>query len=187
MKSFITPTYTFTPGGPGLGTILLSGIDGFDFKRLVAIINATQNVIIYNCVDPAAGETSISGQLLTLTADTSTMSSGDQLQIVYDIDDAITNNELIQALQALRTTVQSLQRSIGQTYPDTAGRLRVAIDAITASLTLATITTVGTVTTVSTVSTVTNQSQIGTIAANEQVPALMRMAADSSRRNIIVT
>jgi hypothetical protein len=62
--------------------------------------------------------------------------------------------------------------------------MRVAIDAISASLTLATVTTVGTVTTVSTL---TNQTQIGGLAATEQIPSLMRLGADSLRRNISVT
>jgi len=47
--------------------------------------------------------------------------------------------------------------------PDTAGRLRVVVDAITGALTLATVTTVGTVTTVTTL---TNQAQVGGLLAN---------------------
>jgi hypothetical protein len=62
--------------------------------------------------------------------------------------------------------------------PDTAARMRVALDSITAALTLATVTTVGTV---------TNQTQIGGLAATEQIPSLMRLGADSMRRNILVT
>jgi hypothetical protein len=46
---------------------------------------------------------------------------------------------------------------------------------------LATITTVGTVTTL------TNQTQIGGLPAFEQIPALMRLGADSLRRNVSVT
>lgn len=92
--------------------------------------------------------------------------------------------ELIEALEAQRMALQALTRTIGQAMPDVAGRLRVAIDAISASLTLATITTVGTVTTVSTV---TNQSQMGTIAANDQIPSLMKMSAGILRNNISVT
>lgn len=95
--------------------------------------------------------------------------------------------ELVEALEAQRMALQALTRTIGQSMPDVAGRLRVAIDAISASLTLATITTVGTVTTVTTVSTLTNQTQIGGLAATEQIPSLMRLGADSLRRNITVT
>lgn len=99
----------------------------------------------------------------------------------------ITAGELIEALEAMRMAVQSLARSVGQSMPDVAGRLRVVVDAISASLTLATITTVGTVTTVTTVSTMTNQTQVGGNPAFEQIPALMRLGADSLRRNVSVS
>lgn len=92
--------------------------------------------------------------------------------------------ELIDAIEAMRMSVQAMTRTIGQMQPDTASRMRVAIDAISASLTLATITTVSTVTTCSTL---TNQTQIGGLAATEQIPSLMRLGADSMRRNISVT
>jgi hypothetical protein len=92
--------------------------------------------------------------------------------------------EAIEAIEAMRYALQALTRTVGQMQPDTASRMRVAIDAISASLTLATITTVGTVTTVSTL---TNQTQIGGFAATEQIPSLMRLGADSLRRNISVT
>jgi len=95
--------------------------------------------------------------------------------------------ELIEAIEAMRMAVQSLTRSVGQMQPDTAARMRVAIDAITAGLTLATITTVGTVTTVTTVATLTNQTLMGGFSATEQIPSLMRLGADSMRRNISVS
>jgi hypothetical protein len=99
----------------------------------------------------------------------------------------ITAGELIDALEAMRMAVQALTRSVGQSMPDVAGRLRVVVDAITGALTLATVTTVGTVTTVTTVSTVTNQTQLGGLPAFEQIPALMRLGADSLRRNVSVS
>jgi hypothetical protein len=92
--------------------------------------------------------------------------------------------EAVEALEAMRIAVQALTRTIGQMQPDTAARMRVAIDAISGGLTLATITTVGTVTTVATL---TNQTQIGGLAATEQIPSLMRLGADSMRRNITVS
>jgi hypothetical protein len=88
--------------------------------------------------------------------------------------------ELIEAIEAMRFAVQSLTRSIGQMLPDTANRMRVNIEAGT----LPTVTTVGTVTTVATM---TNQTLIGGLAATEQIPSLMRLGADSLRRNISVT
>lgn len=86
--------------------------------------------------------------------------------------------EAIEALEAMRLAVQALTRTVGQMQPDTAARMRVALDSISAGLTLATISTVGSV---------TNQTQIGGIAATEQIPSLMRLGADSARRNITVT
>lgn len=92
-------------------------------------------------------------------------------------DEAITQGELINAIEALRMAVHSLTRTIGQVMPDTAGRVRANIEAGTLS----------TVSTVSTVATVTNQTNVGGFAATEQVPSLMRLGADALRRNIIVS
>lgn len=92
----------------------------------------------------------------------------------------VTQDELIEALEAMRFAVQALTRSIGQMMPDTAQRMRVNIEAGT----LPTVTTVGTVTTLGTM---TNQTQIGGLAATEQIPSLMRLGADSLRRNISVS
>jgi hypothetical protein len=96
-------------------------------------------------------------------------------------------DELVEALEAMRMAVQSMTRTMGQMQPDTAARMRVALDSITAGLTLATITTVGTVTTVTTVSTLSNQTLIGGFSATDQIPSLMRLGADSMRRNISVS
>lgn len=107
-----------------------------------------------------------------------------------DVSDAnpmpaiIPSGELIEALEAMRMAVQSLNKTIGSSYPDTAGRLRVALDSITSALTLATVTTVGTVTTVTTVS---NQTNVGGISGAPQVPSLMLLTGDNLRRNISVS
>jgi hypothetical protein len=129
------------------------------------------------------------------------MNSGDILQFIYDstVDypsyvntgqaQPLTNAQLAtaettEALRQIQTEVEVLKNSIGQTRVDTSGRLRVLLDSISASLTLATITSVGTVTTVSTV---TNQTQIGGTNANDQVSALRRISADSLLAKIQIT
>jgi len=93
--------------------------------------------------------------------------------------------ELVEALEAQRMALQALTRTMGLAMPDTAGRLRVLAENATAAnlQTTATIAS-GTVTTVSTV---TNQSQAGTFAMQDHIPALMHLQADSLRRNIAVT
>jgi hypothetical protein len=96
--------------------------------------------------------------------------------------------ELLEAIEALRMTVQSLTRSgLGLAMPDTAARMRVAIDSITANLTLTTVSNVSTVSTVSTVASVANQTQMGGVSANDHIPSLMRMNANGLRDRIIVT
>ncbi len=94
------------------------------------------------------------------------------------------SGELVEAIEAMRMAVQALTRTMGQMQPDTAARMRVALDSISAGLTLATVSTVGTVTTVGTL---TNQTQVGGLAATEHIPSLMRLGADSARRNITVS
>jgi hypothetical protein len=83
--------------------------------------------------------------------------------------------ELIEAIEAMRMAIASLTRSIGQSMPDTAGRLRVNVETGAVNVGSGTITTV---------TTLTNQAQIGGLAATEHIPSLMRLGADSVRRNI---
>ena len=203
MKNLITPSYVFTPGLSGVGTID-TNIINFDIKLLYAIVNVTREAIIYTPAISGRGYTSITGDTITLEFSTTGMSSGDILQFIYDstVDypsyvntgqaQPLTNAQLAtaettEALRQIQTEVEVLKNSIGQTRVDTSGRLRVLLDSISASLTLATITSVGTVTTVTTVSTVTNQTQIGGTNANDQVSALRRIAADSLLSKIQIT
>jgi hypothetical protein len=89
----------------------------------------------------------------------------------------ITTGELLEVLEATRMAIQALTRSVGQAMPDTAGRLRVNVEAIT---------TIAAITTLTTLTTLTNQTQVGGNPAFEQIPALMRLGADSLRRNVSV-
>jgi hypothetical protein len=184
-KQFVTPTYTFTPGASGVGTLDLSGVAAFDIRRLVAVINQTRGVVIYATGSAATRYTAIAGSVLTLNVDTATHNAADVLQVIYDqADDTLVainaqldgnTGELTQAVEALRMAVQSLNRSIGLATVDTTGRTRVVVDSISGGLSLAT------------VATVTNVAQAGTLAANDQIPALMHLQADSLRNNITVT
>lgn len=112
--------------------------------------------------------------------------SATDVSLVNPMPTTITQGEIIEALETLRMLLHSLTRSIGLSIPDTAGRLRVSVDAGTLPA-VTTVSTVTTVTTVTTCSTLTNQAQVGGYAANMQIPALMNGGADSLRRNITVT
>ena len=184
MKQFIAPSYTFAPGASGIGTVNLSGITNFDARRLVAIINQTRGVVIYSTGGADTRYTALTGTLLTLNVDTSTHSAGDALQVIYE--ETSNENESIQVLEALRMAIQSLTKTIGQSMPDTAGRLRVLAENPTASALNATVSLAGGQT-LATLATLSNQTQIGGLAATEQVPSLMRLGADSMRRNISVS
>lgn len=98
--------------------------------------------------------------------------------------------EMLEAIEALRMAVHSLSRNVGMAYPDTSGRLRVNVE--TGALVVSQATAASLQATVSlaasqTLATLTNQAQLGGFAANDQVPALMHLQADSLRRNITVT
>jgi len=104
----------------------------------------------------------------------------------------VTEGELLEQLSALRHAIQSLTRSIGLALPNAVGQPIMEARQATASNLNATVSiagsqTLATVTTVSTVSTLTNQAQIGGIAANDYMPALLHLQADNLRRNISVT
>ena len=94
--------------------------------------------------------------------------------------------EMIEAMEALRFAVSSLNRSIGMALPNVNGfpilEARQATAAnlqVTASL--------AATQTLTTLTTLTNQAQIGGFAANDQIPAFMHLQADNLRRNIAVT
>lgn len=84
MKKFIAPAYTFTPGASGVGTVDLSGIASFNIKYLVCIINQTDGIVIYSTASTTKGYTAVLGTVVTLQFDTTGMSSGDTLQVIYE-------------------------------------------------------------------------------------------------------
>jgi hypothetical protein len=64
--------------------------------------------------------------------------------------------------------------------PDAAGRLLVNVTGQAVNIG-------GQTVNVTTLTTLTNQTNIGGLPATEQIPSLMRLGADSLRRNILVT
>jgi hypothetical protein len=72
--------YSFNAGAQ---TITFNTTDVITLEQLLVITNVTTNKIIYNFADPSAGG-SIVNNVLTLDFDTTSMSSGDKLQIFID-------------------------------------------------------------------------------------------------------
>jgi hypothetical protein len=147
----------------------------------------------------ASGDVIAADELVTLNGGASSGVKVQRIKVGYGIDGDLTDvsvanplpiaayGELIEAIEAMRMAVQSLTRTMGQMQPDTAARMRVALDSITAGLTLPTVNTVNAVGTITSLATLTNQTSIGGLSATEQIPSLMRLGADSARRNISVS
>jgi hypothetical protein len=120
MKAFITPSYTFTPGPSGSGTVDLSSISGFDVKKLSAIINQTRGVPIYATTVPNLKFTAASSGIITLFADTSDHLSTDILQVVYE--DPALEEKLQAGNESLEDILAKLDASIAVTgtfWPET--------------------------------------------------------------------
>lgn len=117
MKSFIAPAYTFTPGFSGVGTVNLSGISGFNIKFLVSIINQTDGEIIYSTASAALRFTNVAGTTVTLFKDTSAMSAGDVLQIIYEEESPVTNTQLRAApIEAITQNIVTKFRDAFEDY-----------------------------------------------------------------------
>lgn len=139
-------------------------------ESVLLIVNATTNQVIYNFANPAAGGT-VSGNVLTLTYNTTTMNNTDKLLIYYDTEFLPSSDD---SLILLRRIVQLLLPIATQ---DANQRQRVTIDAITSGLTLST---------VSTVSTVSNIGALGGVDPRYQfIDAARNAYANGIRQNLI--
>jgi hypothetical protein len=134
MKQFTIPSYTFTPGASGVGTVNLSGISGFNVKYLVAVINQTRGVVIYSTGDTATRYTNLAGTTLTLNVDTSTHNSGDVLQVIYEVTsaDPLTDTQLRATAVSVSGTVTA---NTGLSQPLTDTQLRASAVPVNGPLT----------------------------------------------------
>jgi len=86
LPSSVNPT--FTPAGAGAGTLNFTTAVtayGFNFTRLLAVIDLTTNVIIFAAGASGLGGTWNAGtNILTLATSTSSSSSGDLLEVIWD-------------------------------------------------------------------------------------------------------
>ena len=177
-------SYSFDASAKTVTITLDNGVVALE--SLLVITNVTDNIVIYRFEDPLLGAI-LSGDTFTLVYDTTLMDDADKLQIWYYTSDALAVTDVETA--SLVSTLRSLINVLGSnaSLPDTAGRTRVVIDAITGALTLSTITTVGTVSTVTSITTLANQTNIGGLAAVMQVPSTMQIPVNQLRSNIIIT
>lgn len=140
MKTLVTD-YTFNAAA---GTIKFNDYTIISLEGLLLITNTTDNIIIYNFADPSTGAT-VSGNIVDLGYDTSSMSNTDSLQIYYDdgrYDQQINYEPAIKSLTQVMANPPNLDKSTNR------ARQTTVIES-------------GTVTTVTTVSTVTGITNFG--------------------------
>lgn len=157
MKKTITTETVFTPSIKTINT----NIDNFDIRKLYAIINVTTGALIYATGIEGKGYTGISDSTITLQYDTTSMSSTDVLQILYD------DNEDTEWLQNIYEAVDALGFLTGVRGPS--ANLRVTV-------------TDGTIGTIYTVS---NLGSIAGFGAQQIVPSTVNIGAIQSNINNI--
>lgn len=172
MKDFVLASVNFVTGAAGASTITLN-IDGFDIRKLVAVINQTRGVLLYSAASASLRYTALSGNTLTLNVDTTSHSSGDSIQILYNSDEAIavksSQNSIIEA--SLIPLIKNILNFL--LYPNWLDR---TLNALRITIASGIINTVTTVTGVTTLTTLTNQTNIGSYTADAQVDANRRAA-----------
>lgn len=140
----------------------------------------------------ATREGSYSGETANLqVVGLATVAGADDAKTITDLSEANplpvgVYGEMIEAVEALRFAIASLNRTIGMALPNVNGfPIMEARQATAANLQVTA--SLAATQTLTTVTTLTNQAQIGGFAANDQIPAFMHLQADNLRRNIAVT
>lgn len=161
-------------------TVTFTDYTTIRLDSLLLITNVTDGVIVYNFASPTLGGT-VSGNVLTLTYDTSSMSDSDKLQIFYDDS----------SIQPANTTNQTELAELTETLQELVSRLNViasmansGVPALRAMLMSGSTTAVtGSLTTAGTVSTVSNVTNLGgvpayttSVATQNLLPALTNVS-----------
>lgn len=160
MKKIVITEPIFTPSTNTIDT----KIDGFDIRKLYAIINVTTGNLIYATGVQGKGFVSVTDSTVVLQYDTSSMNSTDVLQFLYD------DNEDTEWLQNIYEAVDALNFLTGVKGPAANLRVTVTDGAIAV--------TSGTITNVSNISSMT-------YATNQIVPSTVNIGAIQSNINNI--
>lgn len=95
-------------------TVTFSDYTTIELEGVLLITNLADNLIVYNFANPLLGGT-VSGNVLTLTYDTSSMDDSDKLQIFYDDS----------SIQPANTTNQTELAELTETLQELVSRLNV--------------------------------------------------------------
>lgn len=171
MKQLIT-NYSFNKTSK---TVTFTGFTSINLERVLIITNVNTNQIIYNF---AGSGGTVSGNVLTLDYDTSSMSNNDELQIWYWLESTspVYDGEATEV--TAQATAWQMERLLNLLRPlgivTGAGSNRLSIDVNSGTITA--VTTVATVTAVTTVGSVTNQVNLGNVNAFTLQQATLRNA-----------
>lgn len=150
-----------------------------EMEDILLITNTTDNITIYQFNDPLLGAT-ISGNVLTLTYSTVSMSDTDSLQIWVDLpntDFEALNTMLQDSLNEVVRQLQMIRNASGM--PDQAKRVRCNVETGTVAI--------ASNQDIRTVSTVTNLTQAGGFALQSQTMQLTNAGAQNIRNRIAVS
>lgn len=104
--------YYFKPAfNPTAGTLDFTGLPNFSLNNLYAVVNVTRSTVIYAPGAPSLGATSITGNVITLAANTSAHSATDVLNVYYEAAAGNMSNtpaELGGQLQLMQETLSQL-------------------------------------------------------------------------------
>lgn len=150
-------SYAFSPSSK---QVTFTGIDNLTLENILIITNVTDNKIIYNFADPLNGGL-LNGNILTLTYNTTTMSSTDALQIFVDVMD--TSPADISAI--LLRIEKQLEASATK---DSIGRQRIGVEYGTIDY----------------VSNVTTLNQIASVDARFEIIEWARASYNGLRQNL---
>ena len=116
----VAGSYAFDPSAK---TVTFSGLSqSITLANILLITNVTRNTIIYNFADVATGAASFNNNVLTLTFNTTTHSSGDVLQIFLDLESK--EESLHDLLRRMNKLLES------NAVVDSSLRQRVCLDSI---------------------------------------------------------
>lgn len=96
MKSLINFTPVFSPGSSGAGYLDFSAYPNFDTHKLYAVINVTRNTPIYIPGAPNLGASDTQLAKIFLSADTSTHSANDVINIYYESSNTVLESNAAQ-------------------------------------------------------------------------------------------
>jgi hypothetical protein len=106
----------FSPAfNPTAQTLDFSGYAGFSIGKLYAVMDVTGNTPLYIAGAPGLGITAINGSVITLAANTSTLSSTDKINVYYDTASGYESNTVAEyggQMQLMQETMNQVLQEL---------------------------------------------------------------------------